>query len=202
MACLGRDGLQKNSGRRGRGQVFWGSRGSRELPQLMPCAGRCWAPMRGMGMSLTSQTSLTIFFPVFPLLQRPQYWRSVASEPEPCWPPQPCHSHRHCSCASSPATSVTCARAATAAASHPGSSGSSLGSCFCALQQPGELPCHAWDRTGQRRVPRLTQPSWLCCMTAQQCPRHRVFQRGRPDLEAAIPAVMLRYDTRSQSDQA
>lgn len=153
-------------------------------------------------MPLTSQTDH--FFPVSPLLQRPQAWRNVASEPEPCWPPQPYHSHRHCSCASSPATSVTCARAATAAAPHPGSSGSSLGSCFCALQQPGELPCHAQGRTGERRVPmdRLTQPSWVFCMTVHQCPRHRALPRGRPHLGGAIPAMMLRHGSHSQSDQA
>lgn len=49
---------------------------------------------------------------------------------------------------------------------------------------------------------RWSQPNWFCCVTAHQCPSHGVLRRERPGLEASIPAVMLRYHTRSQSDQA
>lgn len=75
-----------------------------------------------------------------PLWQRPRAWRSVASEPEPCWPPRPCRSPRRCCCRSWPSTSAASARAPARTGCRLGSSGSFLGSCSSAPLPPGEPP--------------------------------------------------------------
>lgn len=120
----------------------------------------------GRGCMVANQGSVGIRDPsqpdFSPLWQRPRAWRSVASEPEPCWPPRPCRSPRRCCCRSWPSTSAASARAPARTGCRLGSSGSFLGSCSSAPLPPGEPPasplahpfCIIWGQEEICRVPR------------------------------------------------